>query len=128
MPLDAQISMLANSVEKLNTKLDDIKDSIADVQANLSSLEAWKTSIDNRNPAVENDLSRLESRVHALELDRVTNAKIEKLEAKIIDQDKAMTEQQKLSAENKLKDKLFAWGLNLIIAGGASLAVHYLGK
>jgi chromosome segregation ATPase len=123
--MDEAIQMVLGAVEKMNDKLDDLKEvvseSIAKDSSRLATLEQWKRSTEDVVPT-------LEERIRLLERERITQKAIDELQSKVEEQRKEIATLKEARVAITTRDKI--WGaIVAILAGGVvDLIVHSLSK
>lgn len=121
--MDEAIQMVLGAVEKMNDKLDDLKEvvaeSIAKDGSRLATLEQWKRSTEDVVPT-------LEERIRLLERERITQKAIDELQGKVEEQRKDIAALKEARVAITTRDKI--WGaIVAILAGGVvDLIVHSL--
>ncbi len=121
------MQMVLGAIEKMNDKLDDLKDAVAkyvaDTSSRVSVLEEWKRAGENLN---------MDNRVRALENDRVTQARIDTMASELKAQNSSLKAElvavQQAQAASKVKDRIYGAIATIALTGLLNLLIHYLTK
>ena len=110
------MQMVLGAIEKMNDKLDDLKDAVAkyvaDTSSRVSVLEEWKRAGENLN---------MDNRVRALENDRVTQARIDTMASELKAQNSSLKAElvavQQAQAASKVKDRIYGAIATIALTG-----------
>jgi chromosome segregation ATPase len=130
--VDEQVQMLLGLIEKIDNKLDAIKDSVSsianDSTSRLASLESWQRSQIENTQRLTKTADGFDERIRAIERERVTIAKIEALEARIDASKIEISALKEAKAAFGVKDSLVKWGIATIVTTALNALMHYYWK
>jgi predicted RNase H-like nuclease (RuvC/YqgF family) len=123
--MDETTQMVLGAIDKMNSKLDDLRETVAeytaDTAARLATLEQWKRSTEQAS-------TDMAARLRRLEEERVTQKTLDELRNKVEEQQKEINSLKEQGAAISMKDKIAGAIVAVVASGSVSLLVHFLGK
>jgi predicted RNase H-like nuclease (RuvC/YqgF family) len=121
--VDETTQMVLGAIEKMNEKLDDLKETVAEyttsTESRLATIEQWKRSSEQA------DIDR-DARIRRLEDERATAKALEELKDKYEKQQEEIGKLKEKDAAVSMKDKIWGAIIAVVASGAVSLLVHYL--